>query len=193
MKRFLLFCIALVVAGCGSVAHSADQPAYDFRKIRWGMNPDQVKATEGKPVSDSQGVLAYDVTVDGYDVSLYYTFVESQLVSAMYAFKVKHNNPQEYLDDFAKVKAILQQKYGVPKIDKMEWKDNLYKNDPEHWGLAVSVGVMICRTIWENNSTQIGEALWGDNFEVKFAVRYSSKALAGLAASVEKKNAQDVF
>ena len=193
MKKFLLFCIALVVAGSGSVAPSADQPAYDFRKIRWGMNPDQVKATEGKPVSDDKGILVYDMTVDGYDVSLYYTFVDSQLVSAMYAFKVKHNNPQDYLDDFTKVKAILQQKYGAPKLDKVDWKDNLYKGDPEHWGLAVSVGALAYSTVWENSSTQIGEALWGDKFEVKFAVRYSSKALAGLAASAEKKKALDVF
>lgn len=150
---------------------------FHFRKTRWGMSRKQVIAAEGrKPDTQQDDWIAYNENVADFDCYLFYTFAQDKLALALYHFVQTHSNKNQYLSDFAKIKQILMDVYGEPVDDKENWSQSLYKNDPEHWGLAVSIGHLSRYVSFENDDTDIMLALTGDNFEVRLDIHYASKA-----------------
>lgn len=151
----------------------------DFRSINWGMSIAEVEEAEGEAnfaVSDS---LVYDdLSVAGIDVVLVYYFNESdQLYSAIYKSAETHTNKNDFIDDYKKVVEALTEKYGKPLDSGTIWKDDLYKDDPTDWGMAVSAGHMIMYAKWETENTDIMIALTGDNFEISTMIGYESKMI----------------
>src|SRR3990167_7456377 len=78
---------------------------YNFRKTRWGMSIEEVKKAEiEKPSVEGDGksghILGYKNTIDGKDVMVGYTFMNSRLVQSSYSFKNQHTNTNLYIDDF---------------------------------------------------------------------------------------------
>jgi hypothetical protein len=78
------------VTGVGERSLSPDQPVASdssapvFRKVRWGMTKEQVKATEsGRAEKDTPDLLLYVTKVGEYDpVGVGYHFVDDKLVWA---------------------------------------------------------------------------------------------------------------
>lgn len=66
-------------------------------------------------------------------------------------------------------------------------RDNLYKDDPSNWGIAVGSGRLSYFTEWQTPETKITLALSGDNFKVNFVLRYGSKRHEGLVDAKDKK------
>jgi hypothetical protein len=64
--------------------------------------------------------------------------------------------------------------HGRKEID---WKDNLYRDDKNNWGLAISTGDLSYGLIWETPTTDIELILDGNNYEVNLRIRYFSKKL----------------
>ena len=143
------------------------------------MSIAEVEEAEGEAnfaVSDS---LVYDdLSVAGIDVVLVYYFNESdQLYSAIYKSAETHTNKNDFIDDYKKVVEALTEKYGKPLDSGTIWKDDLYKDDPTDWGMAVSAGHMIMYAKWETENTDIMIALTGDNFEISTMIGYESKMI----------------
>jgi hypothetical protein len=190
MKRLLGFAVVGLIFAAVHLA--ASDPPPDFRQVRWGMTPTQVKASEKiKPDGENADGIVYPVQIAGLDASLFYRFVQSTLVDAHYGFLVRHTNGGAYLDDFDGVKKLLTEKYGKPVLDDQVWENDLYKDDPQNWGTALAVGHLHCRARWETPTTIISEVIWGDNFEIHFAVMYQGKAFLTLAAAADKDKDKD--
>jgi hypothetical protein len=174
-----------------SPAISTPKPSsdnYDFRKSRWGMTVAEVKSSEkGNILHEKPDLVIYAGTVDKYNCHIGYIFAAGKLVRAKYIFTDEHINKNNFLDDFDSVKTILTGKYGAPKSDDTFWSDDLYKDDPDNWGMAVSAGHMTKFTKYETDSTAIILALTGENFEVSFGIEYSSKVLRSLEEEKDKK------
>lgn len=178
-----------------SVAKKADvaRPTHDFRSAKWGMSRKQVIATEGKEpdMTRSGGLIAYNTKVSGMSCMAVYRFVKDQLVMGRYVFTVKHVNANLYLSDFDQLKEIITKKYGKPTEENVYWSSNLYKSNPNHWGMAISAGHLSKYTTWENQATKMIIALSGDNFKVHIGLDYYSKRLAPLLkAASEKKDSK---
>lgn len=161
---------------------SAKEVKYDFRKTNWGMSKEQVKATEDKkPDYEANVQLSYDeVTISGKsgkDFSCNYYFLEDKLYCSVYGFSGKHINKNLYIDDYEELKETLTKKYGKPKIDKVIWKKDLFKDDKSYWGTAISGGDLSCLARWETPDTEIELKLFGENWRIKLNLFYESKEL----------------
>ncbi len=160
-------------------AHSTQNSLmYDFRKTRWGMSRDQVKATEtGRIEKDDAAMLVYSDVVSGIDAYVVYFFTYDKLTRTQYAFKRAHANENEYLGDFQNIKMTLSHTYGSPRVDKQFWNNELYRDDHKRWGFAISIGHLSFITQWTNESTDITLMLTGKKYAINFLIDYESKIL----------------
>jgi hypothetical protein len=167
-----------------------DASHIDFRKTKWGMNMEEVARVEDLPLSsrDPQ-CLSYETTIIAYPAIVFYIFVQDKLVRAKYHFTFDHSNINDYFYDFKRVKEMLEKKYGMSTIDDEIWKNELYKDDYQEWGTAVSCGHLMYLTQWETDTTTISETLLGENFEVYFQIEYVSKTLGELENKMMEQQA----
>jgi len=196
MKRFFGICLIffLVLAVNSIKLATAEEGTNNFRKTTWGMSKSQVKATESKkPKFKSDSRLGYLGKVLGMDTRIIYDFVNNKLAKGHYVFFEKHTNKTDYIKNYEKLKAILIKKYGKANEDKIYWSNELYKSDPEQWGLAVILGHLKYMSKWEDEDTEIGMVLTGDDNEINLMIEYYSKALGGvLKELIEKRMADDL-
>jgi len=192
--RIKLEVILLVFLVQAPVAAQTEKPA-DFRRTSWGMTREQVKAVESsKLIKEDEHGLFYSSELSGFgEVLIGYIFAEGKLVRTSYISQVRHTNSNDFIEDFTKIKSILTEKYGRPESDDVVWLDNLYKDDPDNWGMAVSAGHLVYDTVWKTKTTKILEKLKGDNFDVTLIVQYTSLELAGLEEAKDKEKKKSEY
>jgi hypothetical protein len=193
MRNIIIFLITVSsIYLCSSIVHADEK--YDFRKVRWGMTIDEVKASETNKMEDENvTVIVYRCEVAGTDSSLEYYFTKGKLVKAGYIFQEEYRNLNNYISDFEKIKKILIRKYGLPTIYDEQWLDDLYKDKPQEWGFAVSIGHLFYSSFWETEATKIKLLLHGENYKVSHAVVYESKKLIHLLEEEKQKKEQEGF
>lgn len=151
---------------------------FNFRKTSWGMSPAEVKAGEGAEFggyNKKDGVMIFSGQVANMPAEIAYMFADDKLIAGMYLFKVEHINSNKYLDDCSELKEMLEKKYGSPQKNETTWSSDLFKNNPQHWGTAVSMGYLSHKIGWETTSTFILLGLSGDNFKVTLHISYFQK------------------
>lgn len=160
------------------------------RKTKWGMNKQQVIATEDlKPSMNNQTGLAYNVNLAGLDNYLFYFFnPDGKLAAAAYNLSEKYASDNSYLSAYIDLLAKLKEKYGegVPDI---KWSNDLYKDDKQKWGLAIAAEHLTIANRWETDDTYIVAEISGKNYETTVAIRYTSKNIV----YKQKKNELDDF
>lgn len=163
-------------ANIASTAAPTQAPDFDFRNTYWGMTQDEVIASETEDlVEQSDEWLAYYSTdVAGMSSDIGYKFESNSLVAAIYAFDEEHTNENDYINDFSDLKEALTSVYGTPSIDTITWKNDLYKDDPQDYGFAVSCGHLVYVASWKTPTTEISLVLHGDNFDISLGIRYQS-------------------
>lgn len=128
-KNVSILLIILCILAVSTLILFAEEAKYDFRKANWGMSKEQVKATEDKkPDFEDNTMLSYEVTISEKDFECAYLFLEDKLYGSGYLFFGEHTNKNLYIDDYEELKEILTKEYGKPKIDKVTWKNGLFKN-----------------------------------------------------------------
>ena len=179
MKKLLLTAILLLVA------YSLFA---QFRDTKWGMSRQEVKRIEGSQIIDEAEVgVIYADKLMGFDVYVLYSFFKDQLSQGSYIFRQKHSNNGLFIEDYEVLKKALDKKYENKVIDKVVWKNDLWKDDRSHWGNAIAMGHLVYRTKWETADTNIYFSLSGDNFEVKMLLTYNSRELEGKVEEQEEK------
>lgn len=163
----------------------------DFRQSRWGTSIDNVRKAEAtSPLFDEdvgqKHVLVYEDNVLGLSVYVSYVFVDNKLVRAQYVVATKHSNQTDYLSDHDHLQSALVQKYGKSVEQSTTWKNDLFRDDPSNWGMAVAMGHLTKFTKWETPTTVIGLALTGEDYEVKITLAYLSKQLAHLEDAIDR-------
>lgn len=148
---------------------------YDFRKTNWGMSKDQVKKSEKtNPLFQEENGFAYaDINVAGMNSDVYYYFNNDSLYQAIYGITDdKYMNKTKYIDDYERIKQTLTDKYGKQVEDIVHWYDDLWRDDPNDWGMAIVTGDLVYVSKWINGDTEIYLTLKGDNFELAFLIMY---------------------
>ena len=146
-----------------------------FRGVPWGATMAQVKRTEKAAVHSSDSILVCPCKLAELDAYAGYVFVDDKFVRGTYIVTEQHANLTLYVNDYANLKNIVQKKYGNPTEDGTIWRDDLYKDDPGRWGMAIATGRMSMLTEWELPHTQISLMLYGDNYEIHLSLSYISK------------------
>lgn len=172
--------------------------AQDFRETTWGMMTAEVIRVEGDPALDQVNnsgfrVFGYERKLPAgettHDVYALYYFVEDTLWMADYRIVTKHSNKNQYLHDFMTLKGLLNQKYGEVEPE-IFWKNDLYKDDTDQWGLAVSVGHLALSSTWYTGTTKIQLSLFGDNYKIRFNVNYETMDQGLLELAEKQKQKQ---
>jgi hypothetical protein len=176
---------------------SAELPrstTYNFRKTRWGMTRNEVKASESNKLEkESDDVLVFSGKVAGKDALIVYRFAGNKLALGRYVFMLEHTNKNDYIVDFKNVQQTLKEKYGAPLKDEVTWLNNLYRNDPQDYGTAISIGHLMYMSNWSAEGTEIYLGLSGENFKIKLVTEYSSIELEPLLQKKTKEKIQADF
>ena len=130
----------------------------DFRSIKWGMTRSQVEAIEGTPQFDLPSGVGFPANIAGMNAELIYSFANNQAALGGYTFQTKHENPQGYIDDYYALQELLTKKYGKPVKTHIDWSNDLYRDQPQQWGMAVIAGDLQFASDWTTPTTKI--ELW---------------------------------
>lgn len=151
----------------------------DFNKLHWGDSQETAqKAFAGAPINKNDTVLIYQQTLGSHPVLMALHFTDDKLTSADYWVTEQHSEPATYLDDFRDVDAMLKDKYGKPYYSGMSWRNELFRDNPSRYGLALASGQMRMESDWSLDTMQITHGVYGDNFKVKHGIEYTSKEFA---------------
>lgn len=160
----------------------------DFRMAKWGDSKQMVMQKEGKTnFSPFDDVYLFSDVVAGINCDVVYIFTSDKLTMAKYLFNPTHSNKNDFIKDFRELANLMTEKYGKPDYDTPEWRNSLYKDDPDEYGFAVSLGHLSYSAGWFGKTTDITVALYGENYEISLIIQYVSKKYKGLR---EKSNIQ---
>lgn len=192
-KWIIVLTLGLLLEMMTMSAIAAIAGEYTFRKTIWGMNKEQVKETEKEIVFDYEIILGYEDRILELDCSLIYFFEGEKLVRAKYVIDEEHSNKNQYITDYNTLKAALSKKYGEPLKSNRRWVNDLYEDDPQNWGLAISMGHMWEHTNWETLQTTILLAMYGYENEISLVIEYNSKEFKELKEKKKEKEALDLL
>jgi hypothetical protein len=109
------------------------------------------------------------------------------MVRAKYIIIEEHTNKNDFLADRKKLEDLLSEKYGAV-ASKTYWKNDLYKDKPQDYGMAVSVGHMSMYSTWKTGGEEITLALRGDNFKIVLNIEYSSTKFSAVEDAKRKES-----
>jgi len=186
MKKLLFLTLSTILL-FSNIAFSED---YDFRKTKWGMSKAEVKKNEkAKFVDEGADGFAYKGKLLNFNVLIIYRFLDNKLSEGIYSFEEKHMNDSDYIADFNTIKELLIKKYGAPYFDTYHWKNNMYREDIQRHGTAISMGHLILLSKWETDRTNIDMILKGTNLNISHGLLYKYKNTDALKSKdAEKKD-----
>ncbi len=148
----------------------------------------EVIAAEGsQPMQENEEVLLYQDEVGGLDFSVYYQFVDDQLVSGAYILSESYMNENQYIKDYDNLQSSLTEKYGAPIKNEELWSGDLYRDEPRaEWGMALATGDLRMISLWENEDTDISLHVAGENFKTNLTIVYNGVKYKGLVEKSDK-------
>lgn len=174
-----------------SYIESTTLEGFDFRKTNWGMSKEDVEASEtfDKYGDKSDGFLMYKGSVSELECVVIYFFTNNMLTGGRYFFTEEHSNKNDFLSDYSSMKELLTKKYGDPEDDEEWWRNDLYKDDYQSWGMAIGMGHYIQYATWKKDKTSIEISLTGENYSITHKIDYISIELKDLYDSVKTTEA----
>ena len=147
--------------------------AEDFRDAKFGMSPQEVRATEEDADWESsvEDALAFETKLAGYDVVAGYIFVDERFIRGAYIMAEEHQNHDEYLREFEHLNWLLTKKYGEPKDKKTKWIDDDWKDD---LGFALYQSDFSEYWEWETKTTLITHSIYGRDYIIIHRIDYES-------------------
>ena len=182
-RKITAILLSGALVGSLSVIVNAEESTITFRGYDWGTSKEEIMKNEitSDMVADvdyleeDDGLLINGQSVAGLDALVLYNFTDNGLDSGVYSITEKHTNKTDYYRDYEDLVKKYTDKYGTPVIDQAQWKDDLYKDDPDDWGMAVAVGDVTFVSKWEKaDGSTTGIMLKGDNYEINLAIIYQS-------------------
>ena len=166
-------------------AHVPDEPVPmptgedGFGGLKWGASTKDLRKKVPKAKQGSnESMWMVEQRLTGRDAMVGYAFVDDMFAVALVFFTVEYVNNNKYLDDHDEVRDLLTAKYGTPTLSSRDyWSDDLYRDDPDNWGMAVATGRLTRISTWETPTTEIELVTKGENFKLSNRIRYGSKKL----------------
>lgn len=161
---------------------------FNFQGVTWKTTKLELKNLfpDLKPVGN---FYVKEDLVSGLDTELLFAFEKKQLTNIMYSFITKHSNRNIYIEDYLKIKKILIEKYGKPERNIEKWRRDLYKDDFKDYGMAIAIGDLEYKTVWNLPDVGIVLSLTGDNYKINHVLGYLNKSKSQTS---DKKNKEDL-
>ena len=183
MKKYIIIISFLLIFT--SIGYTENN--YDFRNTNWGMTSQEVIDSEPlKLIANQDNQLFYITSILTRECYLFYNFQNNdKLSSAGYFFQIKHTNFNSYIDDYFEVQDAIVSKYGEPLENNRIWTNDLFKDNEQFWGTAISMGYLQYKSTWETEKTKIILKLYGDNYEIHLGLIYGDKSYVPEAPSTK--------
>lgn len=159
---------------------------YDFRKTRWGMTPEEVRASESsKPgqerwaADQSKHYIYYSGEIAGLKTDYVYIFTDRSLRRVFCYFTVADENPLNYIKESKRIKKLISTKYGTPLYDGTVREEEEFKGTREEAVEAFKNGGAAYLTMWATPASTILLDLDNDNGEIVLALKYWHKDETG--------------
>lgn len=188
MKKVLVLTLLLVII----LSLGVGAEDYDFRNVNWGMTIDEVmEQVDLNLVANVETGLMYSTSLNNDKYFLILQFRNNKLFEADYIINETFINNLKYIESFRAIRNLLTEKYGSPEDGSgKEWSSDLYKDSPDDYGTAVSLGYLTYKYRWETEKVNILATLGETEGEPKIAIVYYSKKYKNLKEQTdeEKKN-----
>lgn len=165
----------------------ASSTSRGYGKTRWGMSTSQVKELYPEAHLHQGQLFLLDQHIGADAASIVFKFTEQKLTSVWVKMEETYVNDNNYVDEYGRLKELLTKKYGVPSEDHQHWSSNLYRDNPDHVGMAVASGQLRLGSSWETQSTSIKLVCSGENFKSSVIAWYTSKEFASSEQQNEEK------
>lgn len=169
---------------------------FTFRKRKWGMTRQQVAASESPmkiETADGGTKIGGFLTIDGRKMGVLYDFADDRLARASYVLAEKYNEPTAYMAVLRSIEDALTEKYGPPVRNILRWDDDLYKNNPDRYGIALAAGHLLLGHEWETGETKIVTVAHGQNFSITLMVRYTSKQFEAALTETDNRAHRAIY
>lgn len=182
LEQVLILPISLIsISNCTKNVTKAQR--YNFRKTNWGMSQEQVRyldeiVDKGTDRSGNTYLVARDTIISLPSRAMYYFSLDGELIGGGYIFEISHpGQKNEFIYDFNRLQRYLTNKYGSPNKERVLWKDEQAQKsyNSDHWGQAISDGVLTLYARWQNTETTIELFLQGNEGEMSPIILYKSK------------------
>lgn len=173
-----------------TISYEKAKQGFDFRKTKWGYSKYQVLSSEKlKPMIDTNNIIGYETTIAGMKCLIGYIFANNKLTRSKYVFEEEHSNLNDYIVDYEMLKGFLNKKYGnYSNKDDAFWLNDLYKDDVQQRGFAISLGQLFYQSNWPTQKTNIDLLLSGENYKISLVIEYVSKQFKNLEEKLKEKN-----
>jgi hypothetical protein len=148
----------------------------DFRLTHWGETLAQVKAVEKSQLEyERKDSLVYKALLFELNCRIIYVFTAGALTSGSFVIEQPHVDPARFLVDYENLKQFLQPTYGKFISEENMWKNEMYKNQPESFGFAISIGFLEKKTIWQDKRSRVELFITGQNHQITTRIDYYKK------------------
>ena len=143
------------------------EPAERMRELDWGMSRAAVRAAEpSEPVLEPMDRLIYHKRIADVPLTVTYRFGPEGLNAVHYFNRGGYHDENRYLADYERLKEHLIDRHGLPRLDRMAWRNRLFADDPERYGDAVAAGHLVYYSEWSGDDAKRVMALRGERLQV---------------------------
>lgn len=138
--------------------------------LEWGASRERILQVEGRPASQesSQGleILCYRREFMNRKCLIEYAVGRGGLVAARLHLCEKYSDKNQYIADYNKLRAFLNERVGRPRSDNVVWQNRHYERESGRWGTALSMGHLAFSAEWVFRDTSVQLKLSGENDQV---------------------------
>ncbi len=169
----LLSTIAAPSLAAAAVVPSAGK---DFRAATWGQSRQQVRAQEQAPATVDLGpLLAFPATVAGQPCQVIYLFADEELCMGFYQWSDTHEDLTPYFADATARRDELAIAWGEPRIERWDWDDPLFANEPAMRAEALGLGLVRYELGWLNDRSLVALRLSGGSLKADLVLMYADR------------------
>ena len=174
------------------------QKEYIFDVFYWGMSKQKAKdVLKGKDFSFSKmnhkrvitvkdqkhnieitfDSIIYDETMGNNTYPIWLQFHNNELVEIIsFIHGEASKSPNAYINDYHNIKDYLLNRYHKPIEDRIDWRNDRYKDDPEKLRIALQKGDVTYSAQWDSKKSTIRLSLGCINDFMNFVLSIKSKA-----------------
>jgi len=195
--RIPLIFIILSLLFCTVAFTGTTKELNGFRKAKWGMSPEEVKANERLKLRSGWIRGGSQAPKDIYQI--YHQYEELAGLSMIVAFQffkrqfyegnyiVESGPGPDAISEYEKLQTILINKYGPPKKNKNRWMSDKYKTNPDYHNRAIRAGHLHKWSTWIFNDAQIFLFLGGDGMQTQLRIDYYNLSLRNQKKAYDAK------
>lgn len=161
--------------------YSSDQAPtpreFDFNQrfelpLNWGMPVEKFLEMAGRPLNkETSGeieVYQYRQDLMNKPCLVEYIFWRNELISARFHLLEVYPDNNYYISEYLRLKNFLENRFGQPASEQVEWLDPTYKDKNNFWGKALGAGQLEFRSSWIAGDTEIKVMLTGNDNKIAF-------------------------